>query len=61
MPAAAPVQTLTIGDIRVTYLPDGETRLAPTAFFPASTDEGWALHPDGWTTKDVCSPASAGS
>jgi len=40
MPAAAPVQTMTIGEIRLTYLPDGETRLAPMAFFPASTDDG---------------------
>jgi len=46
MPAAAPVQSLRIGEIRVTYLPDGETRLAPTAFFPASTEEGWKLHPE---------------
>jgi glyoxylase-like metal-dependent hydrolase (beta-lactamase superfamily II) len=46
MPAAAPVRSMTIGDIQVTYLPDGETRLAPTAFFPASTDEGWKLHPE---------------
>jgi glyoxylase-like metal-dependent hydrolase (beta-lactamase superfamily II) len=46
MPVAAPVQTMTIGEIRVTYLPDGETRLTPTAFFPASTDDGWKLHPE---------------
>jgi glyoxylase-like metal-dependent hydrolase (beta-lactamase superfamily II) len=46
MPAAAPHQSLSIGDIQVTYLPDGETRLVPTAFFPASTDEGWGLHPE---------------
>jgi glyoxylase-like metal-dependent hydrolase (beta-lactamase superfamily II) len=46
MPNAAPLQSLTIGDIRLTYLPDGETRLVPTAFFPASTEEGWKLHPE---------------
>jgi glyoxylase-like metal-dependent hydrolase (beta-lactamase superfamily II) len=46
MPTAAPLQSMTIGDIRVTYLPDGETHMAPTAFFPASTEEGWKLHPE---------------
>jgi glyoxylase-like metal-dependent hydrolase (beta-lactamase superfamily II) len=46
MVAAAPVQTMTVGDIRVTYLPDGEFRLVPTAFFPASDDAGWKLHPE---------------
>jgi glyoxylase-like metal-dependent hydrolase (beta-lactamase superfamily II) len=46
MPAAAPLQTLMVGDIRVSYLPDGETRLAATAFFPASTEDGWTLHPE---------------
>ena len=46
MPAAATVQSMMIGDIRISYMPDGETRLAPTAFFPASTEEGWKLHPE---------------
>jgi glyoxylase-like metal-dependent hydrolase (beta-lactamase superfamily II) len=60
MPAAAPVQTTTIGDIRVTYLPDGETRLAPTAFFPASTEEGWKLHPE-WLDEEGRLLVSIGS
>jgi glyoxylase-like metal-dependent hydrolase (beta-lactamase superfamily II) len=46
MVAAASLQSITVGDIRVTYLPDGETRLNATAFFPASTEEGWKLHPE---------------
>jgi glyoxylase-like metal-dependent hydrolase (beta-lactamase superfamily II) len=51
MVAAAPRQSIMVGDIRVTYLPDGETRLNPTAFFPASTDTGWKLHPE-WLDDD---------
>lgn len=46
MVAAAELETVAVGDIRITYLPDGETRLVPTAFFPASTEEGWKLHPE---------------
>jgi len=45
MVSAARRQSLMVGDIRVTYMPDGETRLNPTAFFPASTEEGWKKHP----------------
>jgi glyoxylase-like metal-dependent hydrolase (beta-lactamase superfamily II) len=59
MPATAPIQSLTIGDIRLTYLPDGETRLAPTAFFPASTEEGWKLHPE-WLDEEGRLLASIG-
>jgi glyoxylase-like metal-dependent hydrolase (beta-lactamase superfamily II) len=51
MVAAAQRQSIMIGDIRLTYLPDGETRLNPTAFFPASTEEGWRLHPE-WLDGD---------
>jgi glyoxylase-like metal-dependent hydrolase (beta-lactamase superfamily II) len=51
MIAAAPRQSITVGDIRITYLPDGETHLNPTAFFPASTEEGWKLHPE-WLDED---------
>jgi hypothetical protein len=59
MPLAAPIQTMTIGEIRVTYLPDGETRLIPTAFFPASTDDGWKLHPE-WLDEEGRLLASIG-
>ena len=51
MVAAAPRQSIMVGDIRLTYLPDGETHLNPTAFFPASTDAGWKLHPE-WLDED---------
>ena len=51
MVAAAPRQSIKVGDIRLTYLPDGETRLNPTAFFPASTEDAWKLHPE-WLDGD---------
>jgi len=59
MPATAPIQSLTIGDISLTYLPDGETRLAPTAFFPASTEAGWKFHPE-WLDEEGRLLASIG-
>ena len=59
MVSAAPRQSIMVGDIRLTYLPDGETRLNPTAFFPASTEEGWRLHPE-WLDGDGLLLASLG-
>lgn len=41
MPHIAPLQTVTVGDIRVTYLPDGGGALAPTALYPGTTPEQW--------------------
>lgn len=40
----APLTSITVGDIKITYLPDGEAHAVPTAFIPASTEEGWELH-----------------
>jgi len=40
----APIQTIMVGDIAVTYLPDGMSRLVPTAVFPASDPQAWARH-----------------
>lgn len=37
-------QQMVVGDIRITYLPDGYGRYVPSAMFPASTPEAWALH-----------------
>lgn len=59
MVAAAPLQSIIVGDIRITYLPDGETRLNPTAFFPASSEEGWKLHPE-WLDEEERLVASIG-
>lgn len=44
MPTPASQSQITVGDIRITYLPDGYTLLNPTAFLPASTPEAWQLH-----------------
>lgn len=32
--------------MKVTYVPDGAVQLRPRAWFPASTDEDWAEHPE---------------
>lgn len=44
MPDPAKQAEIRVGDIRITYLPDGEARFAPTALFPASTPEAWQAH-----------------
>lgn len=43
-----PAQTssIQVGDIRVTYLPDGDGRASATLTFPSSNDELWAAHPE---------------
>jgi glyoxylase-like metal-dependent hydrolase (beta-lactamase superfamily II) len=44
--AAQPAKqdSITLGEIRLTYLPDGEAHFVPTALLPASTEEAWRLH-----------------
>lgn len=42
---------ISVGDIRVTYLPDGHGKFEPTALFPASTPEGWKPH-SRWLDQD---------
>ena len=42
--APAPLQSIQVGDISVTYLPDGEGHFVPTAIFPASAPEDWERH-----------------
>ncbi len=37
-------ESISIGDIRLTYLPDGEGHIAATGMFPASTPEAWEAH-----------------
>lgn len=39
----APLRSITIGDIRLTYLPDGEIH-AVTGWFPATSEEAWQAH-----------------
>jgi glyoxylase-like metal-dependent hydrolase (beta-lactamase superfamily II) len=41
---AAPQQSISIGDIRITNLPDGEGHIVATGMFPASTEEAWQAH-----------------
>ncbi|RBQ22060.1 MBL fold metallo-hydrolase [Spongiactinospora rosea] len=42
----APIRSLPIGDLTVTYVPDGAVQLKPRAWLPATTDETWAAHPE---------------
>jgi glyoxylase-like metal-dependent hydrolase (beta-lactamase superfamily II) len=37
-------RSIDVGDIRLTYLPDGEGHLVPTAVIPTSTEEAWQAH-----------------
>jgi glyoxylase-like metal-dependent hydrolase (beta-lactamase superfamily II) len=47
MPAVpAPLESIRIGDVRITWLPDGVGRFKATAFIVPTTDEQWAKHPD---------------
>ncbi|MDT7704752.1 MAG: hypothetical protein QOG20_359 [Pseudonocardiales bacterium] len=41
---SAPLESIEVGDIRVTYLPDGEATLAATTVFPASNEALWEAH-----------------
>jgi glyoxylase-like metal-dependent hydrolase (beta-lactamase superfamily II) len=46
MISAAPRAQVILGDTTVTYLPDGEARIVPTAAFPATTPDQWSGHLD---------------
>lgn len=46
-----PVQTIEVGDVSLTYLPDGEAHFSPTGMFPASHPEAWAEH-ERWLDGD---------
>lgn len=46
MPQTAPLQSVTLGSFKVTYLPDGGGIVIPQALYPASTAEGWQNHQD---------------
>lgn len=47
----SPQQTIQVGDISITYLPDGEGHFVPTGMFPASRPEAWAAH-ERWLDGD---------
>lgn len=40
----APLDSITVGDIKITYLPDGDGRMAPTIVFPAGDQAFWDAH-----------------
>ncbi|HSH01970.1 MAG TPA: MBL fold metallo-hydrolase [Anaerolineae bacterium] len=42
----AEVQTLEVGDFKITFLPDGGGLVVPTATYPASSEAGWAKYED---------------
>ena len=46
MPQFAETQSVTVGDVKVTFLADGGGIVIPTALYPASTEEGWQNHAD---------------
>jgi glyoxylase-like metal-dependent hydrolase (beta-lactamase superfamily II) len=46
MAQPASKKEITVGDIRIIYLPDGHGRIDKFAMFPGTTDEGWRLHPE---------------
>ena len=41
MPHFAKISSITLGDFKITYLPDGGGISDPVASYPASTSEGW--------------------
>lgn len=40
----APLDSITVGDMKITYLPDGDGRMAPHIVFPAGDQDFWAAH-----------------
>jgi len=56
----SPQSSINVGDIRITYLPDGEGHVSPTGFYPASTQEGWEAHRQ-WLDDDGFVLAMVGS
>ncbi|MEV7420153.1 MBL fold metallo-hydrolase [Streptomyces sp. NPDC089919] len=40
------IRSIRLGDLKVSYVPDGEVRLRPLALLPDSTDATWAAHPE---------------
>src|SRR5260370_6904627 len=41
MVMAAPFQSMTLGALRITYVPDGYALLKPTGLFPTTRETGW--------------------
>ena len=39
------LQSITVGDVKVTFLPDGGGIVDPVALYPASNEDGWKKYP----------------
>jgi glyoxylase-like metal-dependent hydrolase (beta-lactamase superfamily II) len=50
---------ITVGGIRITFLPDGYGRIDKMAMFPETTPDGWNLHPE-WLDENGRVVASIG-
>ncbi|MET9826499.1 MBL fold metallo-hydrolase [Streptomyces sp. NPDC006349] len=51
----ARIRSLRVGELSVSYVPDGAVKMVPRSLFPATTDETWArngpyVDPSGWLT-----------
>src|SRR5260221_3841917 len=40
----APQQSLSLGSIRITYLPDGEFSIPPAVLYPQASAENWSAY-----------------
>ena len=40
----APQQSLSLGAIRITYLPDGEFSIPPSVLYPQASTEHWSAY-----------------
>jgi len=40
------IRSLRLGELKVSYVPDGAAGLVPRLWLPATTDEVWAAHPE---------------
>ncbi|GAB2587397.1 MBL fold metallo-hydrolase [Streptomyces capparidis] len=43
---AAGIRSVQLGDLRVSFVPDGVVQLPPRGWLPDTTDEVWAAHPE---------------
>ncbi|MFG2298959.1 MBL fold metallo-hydrolase [Streptomyces sp. NPDC048603] len=40
------IRSIRLGELKVSYVPDGDVRLRPLRLLPDTTDEVWAAHPE---------------
>ncbi|NMH96481.1 MBL fold metallo-hydrolase [Pseudonocardia acidicola] len=45
----APLESINVGDIRITYIPDGDATVDATTVFPAANDTLWEAHRELFT------------